>query len=94
MYGFKITEEAKEKIKQLSKTKYEEGLWKNLLLLNENPLSRAKPTKKRIHGEYYINCGNQHCIVFDFNKEVGIVNILRVLRKAHLHKILIGRLQQ
>lgn len=90
MYAFKITQEALQKISELSKTKYREGVENNLELLNENPLSRAKKTNNNVFAEYYINCGNQHCILFDVDEKTGTVKIYRVLRRAHLHKILVG----
>jgi len=94
MYAFKITDEAKTKLNELSKTKFKEGLDNNLDLLSSNPIGRAKLTNKNIFGEYYINSGNQHCIVFDIDETNNVVLIYRVLRSAHLHKILVGWVDQ
>ncbi len=87
MYGFKISDEAKSKLSSLGE-KYKEGLTNGLDILNTNPLLKAKPTNNRLIGEYYINCGNQHCILFDLDEENNIVLIRRILRRPFLHKVL------
>lgn len=94
MYTFSISSKAESALKKgsIPALKKKERIVDDIEDLQENPLKRAKKTGNPHFGDYYVNCGNRYCMLFNINEDEKNIEILYVLYRPTLHKLLTGKI--
>lgn len=92
MYSYKITSKATNELNNLVKSTGKESVLRKIEQLKDNPEKIAKPTPKKVFGDYYVNCGNKYACVFNINKEDELIEIYAVKSQPYLYKVFTGRL--
>ena len=88
MYSYRYHPQFLFKINHLARPKLLASVWKKIESLEKNPYNKARPTGKPILGEWYVNAGNYYAVTFDVDEENKVIEVLKVLARSHLYKLL------
>lgn len=89
-YSLKVTDETRAKIG--SRIKNKETLRKAMTKLSDNPFDAVSPTYNTATADYYIKCGNTHAILLNINENTKIIELLDVVYRSLLNKVIYGRI--
>jgi mRNA-degrading endonuclease RelE of RelBE toxin-antitoxin system len=90
MYSLDIPPSVDERLANFAKSS--PSINNKLQELVNNPEAVAVPTGKPAIGDFYVNAG-RYAITFDINHDNQSVQLLSVVTRPYLHKLLTGKIQ-